>query len=145
MLHGAQPLCPACYIFSSGLSFFLSNNSLLRFAKGVWDDNIIFISAIGPVTEEIAKAGESSVVKFSAKNNCKTNILVDLTDAGQPEAKAIRIYLRVAEMDTVGNIAMFGSHPVARVLGSLMVNIGRKKNFKFFKTQEEAMIWLKEK
>lgn len=109
---------------------------------GLVNDNIIYIIAVGFVDEELAKVGERIVCEFLEKTNKNTNILVNLTNAGQPSSKAIRIYLRVSEMAAIKKIAMFGISAVAKVLGSFMIRLSKKKNFQFFKTKEEALAWL---
>lgn len=117
------------------------NENKIIFLEG----NLIFVCAVGKVTESLAKEGEKIIVDFLNTTKTKTNIIVDLTNAGQPSTKAIKIYSRVADMDLVKNVAMYGQHPVAMVLGSMMIRLSKKNNFRFFKTKEEALHWFKEK
>ena len=41
-------------------------------------------------------------------------------------------------------IALFGIHPVARVIASFVMGATKKKDIRFFKSREEAFLWLKE-
>ena len=48
------------------------------------------------------------------------------------------------ENEKIGKVALFGLHPVARVIAAFIMGITRKKDMRFFKSKEEALAWLKE-
>jgi hypothetical protein len=43
-----------------------------------------------------------------------------------------------------GKTAFFGMHPVARVIASFVMGVSPNKMMRFFKTKEDALIWLRE-
>ncbi len=43
-----------------------------------------------------------------------------------------------------GKVALFGLHPVARVVASFFMGATKKKDMRFYKTRGEALAWLKE-
>ena len=72
------------------------------------------------------------------------NVLVDLNKAGKPTSEARKIGKERLEEEGVGKVALFGLHPVARVLASFVMGVSKKEDMKFFKTKEEAIAWFKE-
>ena len=67
-----------------------------------------------------------------------------MSRAGQPSAKAREIAKQSFEKEKIGKIAMFGMHPVARVISSFVMGVINKGDMRFFKTKEDALAWLKE-
>jgi hypothetical protein len=59
-------------------------------------------------------------------------------------AKARRFGKTGFEKEETGKVALIGMHPVARVLASFVIGMTRKEDLRFFKTEEEALAWLKE-
>ena len=108
------------------------------------EDNIFYITVVGEVDEEIAIAIKEVDLKFKNTVEEKLNILADLNKAGQQSAKARKIWKDMTEGDKSGKVAMFGMHPVARVLASFVMGVSRNKDMRFFKTKEDALAWLKE-
>ncbi|MBE3122383.1 MAG: STAS/SEC14 domain-containing protein [Thermoplasmata archaeon] len=74
----------------------------------------------------------------------KVNILVDLNQFGKASPESRKIFKEISEYEKTGKVAIFGTHPVARVLASFVMGITKKKDMRFFKTKEEAYAWLKE-
>ena len=59
--------------------------------------------------------------------------------------KAAMFYGQIrAELEKIGKIAMFGMHPVARVVASFVMGVTNKEDMRFFKSKEDALLWLKE-
>jgi len=50
----------------------------------------------------------------------------------------------VSEYEKTGKVAVFGLHPVARVIASFVMGVSKNKDMRFFKAKEEALAWLKE-
>jgi hypothetical protein len=94
---------------------------------------------------DISKESANDIVQATfqlAKNVDKINILIDLNKSGQPSAEARKSFLRTTENSRIDKIALWGLHPVARVLASFVLGISRNKNMRFFRTKEEALKWL---
>ncbi len=108
------------------------------------EDNICYITVVGEVGEEIAIAIKEVDLKFKNMIEEKLNILADLNKAGHQSSEARKIWKDMTEGDKTGKVAMFGMHPVARVLASFVMGVSRNKDMLFFKSKDEALVWLKE-
>ncbi len=126
---------------------------MLENDKDVWvgenhtylgEDNILYTTVVGEVDESKAKAIRDAHLKFLSMVEGKVNSLVDLNKAGKQPPAARKIGKDMFEHERIGKIALFGLHPVARVIASFVIGVTRKKEIRFFKTREEAIAWLKE-
>jgi len=108
------------------------------------EDNILYTTVVGEVDENAAIALCESHLKFMNMVEGKVNSLVDLNKAGKQPPKARKIGTEMFEHERIGKVALFGLHPVARVIASFVMGVTRKKDIRFFKTREEALAWLKE-
>lgn len=108
------------------------------------DDNIIYTTVVGEVDENTANAIRNVHLKFMDTVEGKMNSLVDLNKAGKQPPEARKIGKEMFEHEKMGKVALFGLHPVARVIASFVIGVTNKKDIRFFKTKEEAQAWLKE-
>ena len=108
------------------------------------EDNIFYITVVGEVDGKTAAEVTEIDNKFKSMVEGKLNVLADLNKGGKQSVEARKIWKEMTEGDRTGKIAMYGMHPVARVLASFVMGVSRKKDMRFFKTKEEALAWLKE-
>ena len=108
------------------------------------EDNILYINIVGEVDEKTAIAIKEADLKFKNIVEEKFDVLADLNRTGKPSIEARSIWRKMAEHEKSGKIAMFGMHPVARVIASFIMGVTKKKDMRFFKTKEDALAWLKE-
>ena len=113
-----------------------------RFYLG--EDNILYETVVGEQTERMATEMRKVTEKLQNIVDGKVNVLIDLNEAGTPSSGARKIGQEAFENEKVGKIALFGLHPVARVIASFVMGVTRKKDIRFFKTKEKALTWLKE-
>jgi len=113
-----------------------------RFYLG--ENNILYETIVGEIDEKTALASKEATIKMRSKVEGRLNILIDLTRAGKPTPEARKIGQEELEHETVGKVALFGMHPVARVIASFVMGVSSKKDMRFFKTREKALAWLKE-
>ena len=106
------------------------------------EENIIHVIAKGEQTDELAVAQEEVNRRLTEKSNQKIYYLIDLNECGKNSRKAREVWLNLAEDENTENVAIFGLHPVAKVIASFVTGISKRKNQKFFKTKEEAIGWL---
>lgn len=109
------------------------------------DDNIVYVIAVGECDEKIANAHQELNIRFMDMVKGRTNFLIDLNRAGKQSPEARKLWKEIAEHEKIGKVALFGLHPVARVLASFVMSITKKGSQRFFKTKEEALAWLKER
>jgi len=107
-------------------------------------DNIRHLTCVGDIDEKIALEIKEVTFNFFSIVEGKLKLFIALNKAGKPSSGARKILTKIFENEKIGKIAMFGIHPVARVLASFIMGISKKKDMRFFKTKEEALLWLKE-
>jgi len=113
-----------------------------RFYPG--EDNIIHITIVGNTDEGTAVKAKEVTLNFFSVVERKLKILIDLNKAGKPSSGARIIIKEIFENEKSGKIALFGLHPVPKVIASFMIEVSKNKNMRFFKTKGEALLWLKE-
>jgi len=107
------------------------------------DHNIITVTAIGSLEKEDALAIVTIIHTFEKQITGKINYLIDLNRAGKNSPQARRIWKERNENRITGKVALFGIHPVAKVLASFVMNVSLQDNMRFFSTREEALKWLR--
>ena len=113
-----------------------------RFYLG--EDNIIYAEESMRTDGEIALAEKDAILKLANLSEGKVDLVVDLNEAGTPTAEARKIYQSLIENEKIDKVAMFGLHPVARVMTSFLIGVTQKKDVRFFKTKKEAIVWFNE-
>jgi len=109
------------------------------------EDNIVFRIVVGVVDEKMATAFNKASIKLRSKAGGRVvNTFIDLTRAGKPTPEGRRIGQQRLDAEGIGKIAIFGMHPVAKVIASFVMGVTRKKDMRFFESREKALSWLKE-
>ncbi len=107
-------------------------------------DNILHVIRIGDIDEKTATAIKDASFKLVNLLKGNVDVLVDLNRSGKGSPEARQIWKEISEEDRFRKVALWGLHPVASVLASFVIGSSQKKDFRFFKTKEEALTWLKE-
>ena len=108
------------------------------------EDNILNIINIGEIDEKTAIEMKEAVRKLTNMVDGGAHTLTDLNKAGKTTSKARKIFQELADQGGTRKTALFGMHPVARVLASFVMGASKKEDMRFFKTKEEALAWIKE-
>ena len=108
------------------------------------ENNILDITNVGEIDEKTAIAMKEALLKLMNMVEGKVHALTDLNKAGKTTPQARNIFRGLAEHEKAGKVAQVGMHPVARVLGAFVMGVSKKKDFRFFKTREQALVWLKQ-
>jgi len=108
------------------------------------ENRIIHIIAIGEQTVEIADAHLELNQQLFEKIKGKVSFMVDLNKSGKNSTEARQIWKQIGEMEKTHKVAVFGMHPVAKVIASFYMGMTNSKNVRFFKTMEESKQWLDE-
>jgi len=108
------------------------------------EDNILYLTIFGEVDEKIEIGINEAVLKLINMVEGKVNTLIDLNKVGKTSTEARKKQKEISEHEKIGKVALFGLHPVAKVIASFFMGISKKKDIRFFKTREEALAWLKE-
>ena len=112
-----------------------------RFYLG--EDGIFYETIVGKQDEKTVIAIYGASNRLTNTVEGKVNVLVDLNKARQASSGARKKGQEMLEDKIFGKVALFGLHPVARVVASFFMGVSRKKDIRFFKTREQALAWLK--
>lgn len=106
------------------------------------DPNIIFVVANGDQTDELAN--RQSEINHTLINlvEGEINYLIDLNNCGKNSSGARAKWFELAEEENTKKVAIYGMHPVARVLAAFVMKVSKKRNQQFFRTRDEAFQWL---
>jgi len=113
-----------------------------RFYLG--EDDILYLTLVGEHDEKTAMAMGNALFKLLGMVEGKLNIFADNNKAAKASSEARKMFKDWSEDERLGKIAIFGMHPMARVIASFVMGVSRKKDMRLFKTKEEALAWLKE-
>lgn len=108
------------------------------------NDNILYAIGVGDIDDEIGKKCGEVALKLQSLVEGRINVLADLNRSGKQSPVARAIWRQLNENTPNSRVAMFGVHPVARVIASFFIGMVRSKGVRFFKRREEALAWLKE-
>ena len=108
------------------------------------EDNIIRITIVGELDEETQIGINEAGYKLMNTVEGKVHALIDLNKAGKVSPGARKRQVEISGHEKTAKVALFGLHPVARVVASFFMGISRNKDMRFFKTEKEALAWLKE-
>jgi hypothetical protein len=106
-------------------------------------DNIIEYTIVGEQTEETAIGLAKVSDKLRENIEGKINVLIDLNKLEKHSIKARHKAIDRFEDERLNKIALFGLHPVARVIASFIMGFSRKKEMRFFKNKADALAWLR--
>jgi len=107
-------------------------------------DNIIRITIVGELDEETQIGINEAGYKLMNMVEGKMHALVDLNKAGKVSPGVRKRQIEISEYEKTAKVALFGLHPVARVIASFFMGISRNKDMRFFKTEKEALAWFKQ-
>lgn len=107
------------------------------------EKNILYETIIGDITDEVAIATRDATYKLMDDVDGKLNVLIDINKTGKPSKKARNIFKEFLDHERWGKVAIFGMHPVARMVATFGIGVSHKQDVRFFKTKEEALVWLK--
>ena len=109
------------------------------------EEGIIYITVVGEKDEKIAVYFRDAFIKIANMVEGEVGLLIDANKAGQPSSKAREIIQEgVLKHEKTRKVAIFGTNPVIKMVASFLMGAIRKKYMRFFKTKEEALVWLKE-
>jgi hypothetical protein len=108
------------------------------------EDNIVYVTSVGEVDEKKAIAIEEVFLKLLNVVEGEINLFIDINKAAKHSSEARKVWQELSEHKKFRKIALFGLHPVARVLASFVMGVSKKEDLRFFKTKKEALAWLKE-
>jgi hypothetical protein len=107
------------------------------------EGNILFCKAKGIQTDQMALAQKGINKQFSQLVKGKINYLIDLNECGKNTPLARKIWKEETDDEGTNKVALFGLHPVARVVATFVMQIASRNNIKFFTNMEEALRWIK--
>jgi hypothetical protein len=109
------------------------------------EGNIIFIKVNGIQTDQIALVQKEINKQIMRLVKGKINFLIDLNKSGKSSPLARKIWKEITDNeDETNKVALFGLHPVARVVATFVMQVVSRNNIQFFTNAEEALKWVKQ-
>jgi len=108
------------------------------------EDDILHVIGSGDVEAKTADIIKQTADEFLEMVEGKMRMIIDMNKSGKPSAEIRKAYNELGQNEKIGKVALHGMHPVAQVIASFFMRLSMKQNIKFFKTEEEALAWLKE-
>jgi hypothetical protein len=108
------------------------------------EDNILYFINVGEIDEKIALESCEAMLKLMNMGEGEVDFLIDINKGRKTSSKARKILQEFTKKNIQGKLALWGLHPVAKVLASFFMGVTKKEEMRFFKTKEEALKWLKE-
>ncbi len=105
---------------------------------------VYHVIASGEQTAEIAKSHTKLVTNILNNTQKEIQFLIDLNKCGKNSPQARDTWRTLSSEKRVNKVAIFGLHPVAKMLASfVMGKISKIDYYRFFSTEEDAWKWLK--
>jgi hypothetical protein len=107
------------------------------------DNSIIYIEVSGEQTDEHAEIIRAHYQEVYDRISVDVKQLINLNKSGKSSYNARQLFKQLNENQRTGKVAVFGIHPVAKVLAAFVIEITNNKNVRFFFSEEEALKWLR--
>jgi hypothetical protein len=108
-------------------------------------DGIIRVISIGDQTAEEMIEVRKAVLELGKKVPGKIRVLNDLTRMGKTLPGSRVEVVKSIKLEEVGKVGIFGANPLNRIIASFIIRAsGMGEKVKYFKTEADALKWLKE-
>ena len=108
----------------------------------ILEGNIVHIIASGDQDGETAADHYLLHKELRKTIHGKINYLIDLNRTGKSSPQARQVWKKLSESEFTEKIALWGIHPVARILATFVMGVTHKTDMRFFTSMEEAAEWL---
>ena len=117
----------------------------------IWldEDGILRFKLGNMMNEETLKMLNTKFIEFGTKASGKIKVIIDLSKITYKSTinlrkNAIRILKDTLKDPGYDKVAFFGGNMLSRTVVSFIITASTFKNIKIFKTEEDALKWLKE-
>jgi len=121
----------------SGNEFRVGENRI-----SILKDSVLLIEVIGEQTDEHAKVILENYKEIFNNIPGKVKQLVNLNKSGKSSHTSRMLFKELNENELTDKVAVYGVHPVARILAAFVIDITNKKNIRFFSNETDALSWL---
>jgi hypothetical protein len=109
----------------------------------VMENSILYIEVIGEQTDEHARLINENIHMVLASVPGKMRQLINLNRSGKSSPLSRQVFKKLNDEHISEKVAVFGIHPVARVLAMFVTGITQQNNVRFFTNEVEALNWLR--
>ncbi len=110
----------------------------------ILEDSIVYVEVVGEQTDEHAELIRKNVHIIAQSLPGKMRQLINLNNSGKSSPKCRELFKQLNEENISDRVAVFGMHPVARVLAIFVTGVTQQKHVRFFTNKEEALNWLRQ-
>lgn len=108
------------------------------------NDGIVRVTALGDQDGKEIIEVRYEILRLGKNASGKIKVLYDLSKIGKSLPDSRSESVKSLKLEELGNIALFGASAVIRVIASFIIRAsGMSEKAKYFKTEEEALRWLK--
>lgn len=109
------------------------------------EDKIIHVVSIGDQSAEEMIEVRKAVLELGKEVPGKIKVLNDLTQMGKSLPGSRTEAVKYIKLEEVSKVALFGASAFNRIIASFIIRAsGMGKKVKYFKTETDALKWLKE-
>ncbi len=106
-------------------------------------DKILYVGLVGALDEKIAASIIQALPGFYNTAPWKVGCLIDFSKSGEISAEAKKLFINLATDKKIGKVAVLGLSFFARAAAWVFIQTLPKKDISIYKTEEEALTWLK--
>lgn len=110
----------------------------------ILEDSIVYVEVVGEQTDDYAELIQENIHIIAQSLPGKMRQLVNLNNSGKTSPKCRELFKQMNEENFSERVAVFGMHPVARVLAIFVTGFTQQKHVRFFTNKEEAISWLRQ-
>ncbi|MEZ5070552.1 MAG: STAS/SEC14 domain-containing protein [Bacteroidales bacterium] len=107
------------------------------------EDRIVHITVIGEQDDAIAQGFLDFHEKAHNIVGGKIRYLIDINQTGKASPMARRVYKQLGEMETTERVALYGAHPLAKLVGNMVLSTFARNEAKFFNDEKSALQWIR--
>jgi hypothetical protein len=105
-------------------------------------NKIIYIEVVGEQTDEHARLIRENYARLLVLANGRIKQLVNLNKSGKSSSLCRAVFRELNDESVSEKVAVYGLHPVAKVLASFVIGFQQHRNIRFFTDEKEALKWL---
>ena len=107
------------------------------------EDNILHETMVGYISHKTAIELYQASSQLRSMVDGKVDILTNIENIVAADPKSLDVAKAAIEDEKVRKIAFVGKNPIAVFVAAQFMKTAQKANMAFFKTEEEALKWLK--
>jgi hypothetical protein len=94
--------------------------------------------------DRLKNEGLCLIGKIFDEQKIKTNVLIDITEAGIFSLRAQKDWIDFLQNENIHRTAIFGGSIVVKMIAHLVMMLAGRTNVRYFVNKEDAVLWLED-